>query len=150
MKFELTPHVKSILCGRGMCKNGELLCAATNCLFHPKDSPDPDFGRDIKIKGFVICSRCKTKNLFPDDAEWNDRKQKLVMKCKACRRTISLKHVVWTQEVISRHRRSSHLYYHKECWDAMFFDVDEAHYYGFLDDDGELVRLIKWALRAEK
>ena len=147
-EFTLNPHVKAILCGRGMCKGGRLLCAATNCLFHPEDSPDPDFGRDIEVKGYVICPRCDAKTEYLEGTEWNDKKRQTVMKCKVCHRVIPKKKINWTQKVVPKHRRTKHEYYHIECWDAMFLDVDDdvAFWSGFNDD--KLVRLIRWASRA--
>ena len=162
MRFPLNPHTKAILCGRGMCKceviNGKkhcrLLCASENCIFHPPNSSDSDFGRDIEVKGYAICPRCKTRNEYPEDTYWDDRQQKNIMKCKTCGRIISKKLIEWTQYVISRHRRRAHLYYHAECYDKMFIDVPD-------DEDEEeieilhcgckntlLVRLIKWAQKA--
>jgi len=150
MEFRLTPHVKAILCGRGMCKGGRLLCAATNCLYHPKDSPDPDFGRDIEVKGFAICSRCGNKTEWDEGAEWSDDKQKVIMRCKVCHKILPKKSIEWTQWVKSRHRRRKHEYFHKECYDAMFFDPTEqesAHFVGIHND--KLTRIIKWALRVD-
>jgi hypothetical protein len=150
--FPLTPHIKAILCGRGMCKDGRLLCAATNCLFHPKESTDPDFGRDIEIKGYAVCPRCNTKTDYSDGAEWDDRHRRVFIRCKTCKKIISRKKIVWTQEVYSKHRKSNHQYYHIECWDAMFIDIpdddESAHYHGYHDEEHFIVRLIKWALLA--
>lgn len=132
MEFNLNPHTKLILCGRGMCEceiiNGKkycrLLCAATNCFFQPKDSPDPKFGRDIKVKGYIICSRCKVKTGYVEGLEFNEQLRKDIVRCKACNKISPNSKIVWTQGVISRHRKSRHEYFHKECWDAMFIDVE--------------------------
>jgi len=149
VKFRLTPHTKAILRGRGMCKDGRLLCAAANCLFSIK-SPDPEFGREIKVRGYAICPRCKTKYNYPEDNVWDDRTQKQILRCKRCNRLISMKDIKWTQEVISRHYRNRHEYFHKECFDAMFLDVeddDEIYWIG-IKPLSELIRLVKWAAKA--
>lgn len=135
-----------------MCKEDRLLCASSNCKFHLKDQPDPDFGRDIQVKGYGVCPRCGTKTDW-SEREWNDREQKDVLRCQACRMRIPKSKMMWTQEVVSKHRRNKHFYYHAECYEALFFDVpdddeESAHYYGFQNED-ELVRLIKWAVRAK-
>lgn len=150
MEFPLSPHVKSILCGKGMCKAGRLLCSATNCLNHPKDSSDPNFGRDIHIKGYVICPRCGVKTDY-SEAEWDDRGRQLRIKCRVCQKNLSIRKMVWTQIVISKHRRHNHEYFHKECWEAMFIDLDYedddvALFYGYYSDN-LIIRLIKWASR---
>lgn len=150
MEFALSPHVKAILCGRGMCKDDRLLCAATNCLFHPKESTDPDFGRDIQIKGYAVCPRCKIKTDYFEGAEWDDRHRQVLIKCKTCGKLMSRKQIIWTQMVVSKHHKKSHQYYHKECWDAMFIDLGESasHHGCTTDENCSVVRLIKWALRA--
>ena len=150
MRFKLNPHTKAILCGRGMCKEDRLLCASDNCIFHPENQPDPDFGKEIRVRGYGVCSMCKSKTDW-SEREWNDRERRDVLKCGICKKRIPKSNVVWTQEVMSKHRRKKHFYYHIECYDAMFFDIpdddDSAYYYGFQNKD-EFVRLIKWARRA--
>jgi len=123
MEFPLSPHVKAILCGRGMCDNGRLLCSASNCLYHLKDSPDPKYGRDIEVKGYIICPRCGARTNW-NEKEWNDREQRAIIKCMACNKSVPTNKVIWTQKVISKHRSRSHQYFHKECWEAMFIDVN--------------------------
>ena len=123
MEFKLTPHIKKILCGRGMCKDGRLLCSATHCLHHPEDSPDPDFGREIEVKGYAVCPRCGYKVLYPDHLVWDDRKVHSRLVCPICKKIIPISRVKWTTIVVSRHKRRRHYYYHKECWDAMFIDL---------------------------
>jgi len=120
MRFVLTPHVRDILIGRGMTKNGRLLCSATHCLFHPEDNPDPDFGREIEVKGVVKCPRCGAETDYYEAAEWNDKSRKPIIKCKACGRVIPKEKVKWTQWVVSNHRHSRHLYYHDECREASY------------------------------
>lgn len=124
MEFNLNPHTKLILRGRGMCEGDRLLCAATNCLFHIKENPDPKFGRDIEVKGYIICSRCKVKTGYVEGLEFNERLRKNIVRCKACNKISPDNKIVWTQGVVSRHRKSRHEYFHIECWNAMFFDVE--------------------------
>jgi uncharacterized CHY-type Zn-finger protein len=91
---------------------------------------DPNFGKEIEVLGFVICSRCKNKVSYPDDlGEFNPEKQLASsLICPTCKKDIPLKNVSgefvvkWTQRVISKHRRHKHDYYHGECWDAMFVE----------------------------
>lgn len=124
MEFPLTPHVKEILKGRGFCTpDGRLLCSATNCLFHVKSQPDPEFGREIEIKGYGICSRCNCKTDWEDGKEEDIANRKTILRCSTCKKIIPKKSIVWTQRVISRHRKSRHEYNHLECWNAKFRDV---------------------------
>ena len=125
MEFPLTPQVKEILCGRGMCKGDKLLCAARNCLHHPKESSSPDFGREIVPKGYAICPRCSVKTSWENGRVWSDKVQKNLMKCQACGRIIPYKLIIWTQIVFSKHRKKSHEHFHGECWDAMFIDIPD-------------------------
>jgi len=121
-KFPLTPHTKSILEGRRL----NLICSAPICLHQPKDSPDPLYGRDIQVKGFGLCKRCGHKTdiaHFPFRVRnpWKDH-QKTVQtpQCEKCG-SKSIK-VVYTQYVISKHRKSNHYYYHEECFDNLFLN----------------------------
>jgi len=123
VEFSLTPHVKNILRGRGMCKDGRLLCAAPNCLYHVKDQPDPEFGREIDVKGYAYCPRCGTNTSWEDGKEEQGRKT--IMRCQVCKKVIPIKNVVWTQKVVSRHKKKKHDYFHSECWDAKFIDVPD-------------------------
>jgi len=148
MRFKLTPHVKAILKGRGMCKDDRLICASETCLFHPMGTSDPDYGKDIEIKGYGICPRCGMKTDYSAGIEWDDKTRTVLLKCSGCGRVIPKKYITWTQEVVSRHRRHKHFYYHAECWDKFFIDVEDdeeetALYSG--QSDCELCRLIKWA-----
>lgn len=128
MEFILTPHTKNILRGRKMFTD-RLLCAAPNCLCHVKDQPDPEFGREIEVKGYAICPRCGAKTVWEDGKEEDHAHRKTIMRCRVCKRIIPIKLVKWTQKVISRHRGKIHEYFHGECWDAKFIDVP---------DDGEV------------
>lgn len=123
MEFPLTPHVKNILRGRGMCSGDRLLCAASNCLYHVKDQPDPEFGREIEVKGYAYCPRCGTKTSWEDGKEEHGRKT--IMVCQVCNKVIPIKKMVWTQQVVSRHGKNKHEYFHGECWDAKFLDVPD-------------------------
>jgi uncharacterized protein YbaR (Trm112 family) len=151
MEFILSPHTKNIIIGR---KGGSdvLICASKHCLHKLKEENnilekdkefeinimnpvliDDDFGKEIEVTGFVNCSRCKSKVSYPEDlGEFNSEKQVATnLICPACKRIIPLKDdkgrfiVLWTQRVVSKHRRNKHDYYHGECWDAMFIDVED-------------------------
>lgn len=123
MEFPLTPHIKKILCGRGMCKDGRLLCSAPNCLFYVEGQPDPEFGCEIEVKGYAYCPRCGKKTSWDDGKEEVGRKT--LMKCQTCGKIIPIKSVVWTQRVVSRHKKGHHEYLHGECWDIKFIDVED-------------------------
>jgi hypothetical protein len=124
-EFVINPHVKSILIGRNMGKEDRLLCAATTCIFVPEGSPDPNFGRDIEVQGHAECPRCKYTTSWQEGKEWIDSNRRTIMRCKVCKKIIPKKNIVWTQKVISKHRKTKHTYYHKQCWDAMFCDCSE-------------------------
>lgn len=130
MRFPLTPHVKNILKGRSFfTKDGRLLCAANEqCLHYVKDQPDPDYGRDIQIKGHGVCPRCGKKTDWSERV-FNERMDKYVLKCNVCAMKLIRKDMVWTQEVESRHNGENHEYHHGECWDAKFINIP--------DDDDE-------------
>jgi len=126
MEFILTPHIKAILCGRGMCKEDKLYCCATRCLFQPEDVTDPLFGREIEIKGTAKCPRCNTIVKYPDDLEFDSISQISRLKCPACKRIVPQSLMTFTQKVVSRHYRSGkHVYMHKECADAMYIDIKD-------------------------
>jgi len=155
-EFRLTPHVLAILKGRGMCKGERLLCSASRCLFQPAEcKPDSDYGRDIEIKGYGICPRCKAKTDYAVGIEWNDVIQAIVMRCNICKTRIPKKAIVWTQIVIPKHRKNKHYYFHKECYDAMFLDIpdeegeeeEESLYYGYVPDG--IIKILKWIGRVE-
>ena len=153
MEFVLTPHTKKILGGRGMCATEKvgnkvyyrLLCDASNCIFHPEDSPDPKYERDIKVLGYAECPRCGKKTEYLEGSEWVDSEQKTIMSCGKCNRIIPYKNIVWTQEVVSKHRKKQHRYFHKECWEKMFVDV-KASFYGLPTNREEMI--LKWLIRA--
>lgn len=123
MRFPLSDHVYRILCGsddqsskgRGM----KLICSANNCIHHPQDSPDENFGRLIEPAGYGICSLCLTQiDIFDMVKDGNVRKAD----CPKCKKELAFttKQITWTSEVVSKHRRGKHIYYHGECYDAMF------------------------------
>jgi DNA-directed RNA polymerase subunit RPC12/RpoP len=120
MNFIYTPHIESILRGRGLFKDGSLRCCATHCIF---EVGGKGFGREIVVMGTVKCPDCGSSVIYPDDLEFQEAIQKAVLKCPVCKSQISLKIVKWTQNVISKHHRSKHLYFHKECFDLMYRDV---------------------------
>ena len=126
MEFLLTPHTKLILSGNGVTKQGrgmKLVCAAPVCVMDQKGE-----GRDIHLRGYVECKRCGYKEPFSDwYGEWVDIDQKKgvyrknVANCKQCTKAMK---ITFTQIVVSKHRKSNHYYYHKECYEAMFFGAD--------------------------
>ena len=122
MGFTYTPHIESILRGRGMFKDGSLRCCATHCIF---EVGGKGFGREIVVMGTVKCPNCGSPVVYPDDLEFQESTQKSIFKCPVCKSQISFELIKWTQEVISKHHRSKHLYFHRECYDAMYQDVKD-------------------------
>ena len=119
-EFRLSPRTSNILRGRGMYKDGKLLCSASVCLY---ETEYKGFGREIEVKGETICPRCMTKVLYPDDLEDNPLKRVSILKCPSCKMILDKSLIVWTQKVVSKHRgkkKKKHVYFHKECYDAMF------------------------------
>jgi hypothetical protein len=142
-EFILTPRMANILKGRKM----RLICSAPKCLFATGETNDLLFEREIKVKGYGICSRCGHKTPL-EMFEYSDQKavelahkheyrakSKLTIpKCEVCGgRT----RVVYTQKVIARHHKKSHFYYHKECWENMYFH----------GETGELFKRQKYRMR---
>jgi DNA-directed RNA polymerase subunit RPC12/RpoP len=141
MNFVITPHTKNIIIGRGLGKDDILVCAARVCLQRERELVDlkeeledktilidPDWGKEIEVNGYVHCLRCNYKVLFPDhvgEFDVNDEASAYLL-CPVCKKKIPFKDekgkytVTWTTEVVSKHRRHSHAYYHKECWDNLF------------------------------
>ena len=122
MPFVYTPHKESILRGRGMFKDGTLKCCASHCIF---EVGGKGFGREIVVMGTAQCSQCHSPIVYPDDLEFQEATQRSILKCPVCKSQISFDIVKWTQEVVSKHHRKKHLYYHKECWEAMYQDVKD-------------------------
>jgi len=127
MLFTYTPHIESIIRGRGMFKDGSLRCCATHCIF---EVGGKGFGREIVVMGTAKCPICGSPIVYPDDLEFQEATQKSILKCPVCKSQVSLEIVVWTQGVVSKHHRGKHLYYHKECNEAMYQDVKDE------EDDG--------------
>ena len=126
VEFALTPHIKAILCGRGMCKDGKLICSATNCIFASKNSEHPEFERVIEVRGEGKCPACKYDISYPDDLVFDDFLQKDILKCSHCNKTLSLNIITWTQKVVSKHYRSKkHIYMHKECYENQYFNIPD-------------------------
>jgi hypothetical protein len=122
MGFTYTPHIEAILRGRGMFKDGSLKCCATHCIFEVEGK----MGREIVVMGEAKCPKCGAPATYPDDLEFQELTQKSLLKCPACKSQISLSLVKWTQDVVSKHHRSKHLYFHKECYEAMYVDSDDG------------------------
>jgi len=118
-RFPFTPHTKKILMGRGLV----LMCSAPICLHQPKGSPDALYGREIEVKGYGTCSRCGHKTSI-ESFPFNEKTHKAIPKCEKCG-SKNLE-VIYTQYVISKHRKTNHYYYHDECYDAMFIRADQT------------------------
>jgi hypothetical protein len=134
-EFPLSPRTLNILRGRGLAKSGinpkeyNLVCSAPICLF---ETDHDGFGRDIEIIGYAICPKCKpqAKAIYPDDRISDDRARRSYWKCPVCGYIIPDSYAVWTQIVIAKHqgrgKKKRHIYYHKECRDAMYLgDTNE-------------------------
>lgn len=121
MDFAYTPHIESILRGRGMFKDGFLRCCATHCIFEIEGR----MGREIKVIGEAKCPQCGATITYPDDNEFQESTQKSILKCLVCKSQVSLEIVTWKQIVVSKHHRDKHLYYHKECNENQYFDAPD-------------------------
>lgn len=128
MEFPYTPHISSILKGRSMFVNGKLMCCATHCLF---ETSIKNFGREIEVKGIAECPNCKSKIEYPQDLEFNEQRQQSFLKCFICKKILSMSIVTWTQIVVSKHYKTKHLYFHKECHENRYIDIPVD------EDDGE-------------
>ena len=129
-RFLLTPVLAHKLEGRGM----HLICHAPKCL-HEDLGPDAEllkyqinisneeitnetaFRRRIMVAGYGECDRCHSKTPIPE-FEHDPKTRKGIPKCKVCGNRCK---VVYIQEVVSKHRKTSKYYFHAECFDAMFF-----------------------------
>lgn len=121
MEFTYTPHIESILRGRGMFKDGSLRCCATHCIFEVEGK----MGREIVVMGEAKCPQCKAPVTYPDDLEFQESSQKSILKCPACKTQISFEKIKWTQGVVAKHHRSKHQYFHSECYNAQYIDVQD-------------------------
>ena len=122
-KFLLTPTLEHILSGRGM----NLICCAPNCLHETgAHYDDKYFERKIITQGHGKCSRCgaETPIQFFEHIDNNGSKKQFRsqkdMVIPVCEHCGNLTKIVYTQWVISKHRKSRHYYYHFECYDRMF------------------------------
>jgi hypothetical protein len=136
-RFTLTPTLYNKLIGRGM----ELVCSSAHCMYNTgsKSHNDKKWEQSISPKGYGICPRCKRKTpiiFFEYDekkalemahnskCQYRSKASLVVPKCSACSCLMNKEHIVYTQEVVSKHRKSTHYYYHAECYDAMFVAED--------------------------
>lgn len=121
-KFLLTPTLEHILSGRGM----KLICSAPHCLYETGEHfDDPYFERKITTQGYGKCSRCGGKTLIQFfkhidnvnvEKQFRSRKDMIVPVCESCG---NLTKIVYTQYVISKHRKSRHCYFHNDCYEGM-------------------------------
>lgn len=134
MRFPLTPHTKAILSGNGLPKDSNsfkegrgmrLICSAPQCIHATGQTNDPLFERAIKVMGYTKCSRCGKQSevteycaLVKNDA----RKRQQIPICPYCgKHPVKL---IYTQFVVSKHRKKNHYFYHAECYDAMYIGED--------------------------
>jgi DNA-directed RNA polymerase subunit RPC12/RpoP len=122
MGFYYTPHIEAILRGRGMFKDGSLRCCANHCIF---EVGGKGFGREIVVMGSAKCPNCGASVVYPDDLEFQEATQSPLLKCPICKSQVLLALVQWTQFVVSKHHRGKHLYFHGDCYEAMYCDVKD-------------------------
>lgn len=121
-KFLLTPTLENILIGRGM----KLICCAPTCLYETGQHFDDEYyERKISAKGHGKCPKCGSKTIIQFfehidnisvDKQYRSQKDMIIPSCEKCR---TMTKVVYTQYVVSKHRKSRHCYYHNECYDRM-------------------------------
>jgi len=118
LEFTINPHTRNIIVGRksGRGESNSLVCSAKNC------------GQPIEVTGTIKCTRCPDTIInFPNNLD----ETKTFLICPACHIHIALKDdkgnyvIIWTQEVVSKHRKNKHTYYHKGCWEGMHIGSDE-------------------------
>jgi hypothetical protein len=122
-RFTLTPTLENILVGRGM----KLICCAPHCLHETGGTDDQKFERGITWKGYGKCPRCGFETPLINfshldvienrSKQYKSHKDETIPKCEQCG---ALTKAVFTQEVVSKHRKVHHYYYHAECYDAIF------------------------------
>jgi hypothetical protein len=121
-RFLLTPTLENILSGRGM----KLICCSPKCLHETGQHYDDEyFERKISTQGYGKCSRCgaKTNIQFFEhidnteiDKQYRSKKTMIIPACESCG---NITKVIYTQYVISKHRKSRHCYYHDNCYEGM-------------------------------
>lgn len=138
-RFTLTPTLYNKLIGRGM----SLICSSPHCL-HATEGHHDDKEWDNKIspQGYGKCPRCGTKTdtaFFEHDVkkalemahdpkcQFRPKAKLILPKCVSCGCIMSKEQIIYTQEVVSKHRKSNHYYYHADCYDAMFLAEDGSN-----------------------
>jgi hypothetical protein len=128
-EFLLTPEQENKLRGRHM----ELFCCAPKCLFSTGETEDKFFERNITTHGYGLCRKCKHKTdiVFFERPEevavklsklrYRPKRLLVIPKCEVC--GCKRLKIVYTQWVVSNHRKSKHYYYHRECFDSMFINA---------------------------
>ena len=128
--FLLTPNLYNKLTGRHL----KLICSSPHCL-HSTGSSDIEWDRKIEPLGYGKCPRCKSKTdikffeydeskaleMAHDTKVFFRAKAKLILpKCENCGCIMKRVNIHYIQWVVSKHRKSHHYYFHKECFDSMF------------------------------
>lgn len=130
-RFLLTPILAHKLEGRGM----HLICHASQCLHenlgadsellkyqinisNQEVTNEHDFRRKIMVAGYGECERCHSRTLITE-FEHDPKTRKGIPKCKKCGNRCK---IVYIQEVVSKHRKTSKYYFHAECYDALFLE----------------------------
>lgn len=121
-KFLLTPTLQNILNGRGM----NLICCAPKCLHETgANFDDKYFERKITTTGYGECSVCGVRTpiqLFTHidnpnlNKQFRSKKDMVIPLCEKCG---NLTKIIYTQYVVSKHRKSRHCYYHSDCYEEM-------------------------------
>lgn len=140
-EFLLNPTSKKILEGRGM----KLICSAPHCLVAEqilKNKEDPkdkiEYSHDelnaIKVTGHVECPKCGYNATYNEAVEYDEQQRindknrycansrSLKVKCPQCGATAKR---VWSQNVVSKHIRNSHRFFHKSCFESMFVGSED-------------------------
>lgn len=150
IEFVLTEHVYRILTGTEG-KSGrkmKLICAAPTCLHVPKGSPDPNFGREIVPTGYGVCPRCKNKIDIADMIKEGKLRKAKCDKCalnivflskKPSEQVKGLNYIVWTTVVVSKHRKKTHRFFHKECYEACYIETADVE-----ESDDEINSFFAW------
>jgi len=131
-KFTLTPILYNKLVGRGMV----MVCSSPHCIYDTHGNHnDPSWDKAIVPKGYGQCPACgaKTEIAFFEHNEqkalqmahdpkcqYRSKVNLVIPKCSTCGCIMGKEHIIYTQEVVSKHRKSNHYYYHAECYESMF------------------------------